>query len=895
MDNTCAGSNTGTRRASHRAGGQAQDPSGTIYNVPACPKGSDCSGCRATCDWDDIFRLAMGMAVIGNGSRSNPQFPAINTGSTSNEIRINPIGLTTQPRWEEFTRRVDIDNLFKRYAHGIYVANVDWPANNLEMWRYFLEPDERAAIADGTSQLHPWLQDERWRFISHDLEMGYGIWNTGANISNIATNEDFNTINALIVRDGVLGTNEHYGANEGSFMMRALLGGPQGGPAHNRHPAIPHGAGTIQAQNRVRLANAVSDLIEGGGPATAANMLAIYEEHAWKIQNEHQIMAATGGQEDALSGSRRLAEIARPVYQFGPTIPGESRRWYTWPHWDVEAGDDLASIQADAATIRRFIAARPANLRRFITTGGCSGSAGASAPALLPSGSSQSINITLNLPAGEEGHVIVNTSPLAIPPGTGKQHGSQVDPRERGRGTSVTMRYYGGTGVTIPITAVPAFGYRVDWSGVSGLTEDPLYRNPNRRLASASVDISGIRFVRCEDHLNIRNYPLDIDRVKAESFNSDADDWIILTNWNYGNAVSTKGMYLTDNTGSSDSNAGKWQMPSFIIPPATSAGPGELRIRTSAHGTGPQQTNQVYHPDFLKRTQTNFNLGFGERLRLTKSNTADIRTLIRCEVSIMNPTQVQSRSWGDGNYRIFPLQGWTPQTAQGAVNPGIGWTGAADPRSSTVGSFEAPAPRCPGCGARPPDPCTCPPPPPPPIAGTLFDLPTHAPAALEALNTSGGGGMSANRITTMPFLYFGSGSSSRSITVGTGTPRVIQLSGVGGRTQGLSFNLTNGIPASAGTLTFVVEGRATPGDVISIRNGMGSSNTPLVQQTVGADGRFSLTVTLTAAQRAAVPAATVNVGTSSAPDNRSIQGLAIGWENSISSAGMTITHMRIHP
>jgi hypothetical protein len=79
-------------------------------------------------------------------------------------------GLTDDSRFNEFTSRVCIDNLVLYYALQLYINNEDWPWGNMEMWRYFPEVDE------DLSELHPFLQDGKWRFIAQDLEFAWNIY-----------------------------------------------------------------------------------------------------------------------------------------------------------------------------------------------------------------------------------------------------------------------------------------------------------------------------------------------------------------------------------------------------------------------------------------------------------------------------------------------------------------------------------------------------------------------------------------------------------------------------------------------------------------------------------------------------------------------------------------------
>jgi len=81
------------------------------------------------------------------------------------------VGEGGDERFEEFSRRIDVDALIRYYAMQIYINNVDWPNHNFELWRYFPTEEE---LAD--PDLHPYLRDGRWRVFAHDLESGWGMW-----------------------------------------------------------------------------------------------------------------------------------------------------------------------------------------------------------------------------------------------------------------------------------------------------------------------------------------------------------------------------------------------------------------------------------------------------------------------------------------------------------------------------------------------------------------------------------------------------------------------------------------------------------------------------------------------------------------------------------------------
>jgi hypothetical protein len=174
--------------------------------------------------------------------------------------------------------------------------------------------------------------------------------------------------------------------------------------------------------------------------------------------------------------------------------------------------------------------------------------------------------------------------------------------------------YYSGT--TITITAKPYPGYIVDRWEVGGASQG----------SADTIDVSSASSVRlffkkCPDFF--ANGSISIQTVKAQSYNSQASDWLELHNPT-GRAVSTRGLYLTESNNTND----KWQLPSFIIPPNQT-----IRIKTSGNESS----------DFIKRAQTNFNMGLAERLRLTKSDGSEVKELQRVEISFMRHNDIQRR------------------------------------------------------------------------------------------------------------------------------------------------------------------------------------------------------------------------------------------------------------
>jgi hypothetical protein len=233
--------------------------------------------CLGVDDWQKLRALA-----LGTGGEANPN------------------GLTDDASFAEFCSKVDIDNLIHYYALGMYIANVDWPANNIEMWKYYAQP--------GEANLHPHL-DGKWRFIAQDLEFGYGLWSDGSTPAGTRPTE--NTLRHVINRtaDPNRPGAGHFNATDQTFIMSALM---------------------KRADMRAKLANTFIDLIEGAYEPT--NAVAVFERLRRQIEPEHNRM---------LSAERRISEIDR----LGN--PG------SWP--------DSGAVSNSNRQIRNFLEQRPAS------------------------------------------------------------------------------------------------------------------------------------------------------------------------------------------------------------------------------------------------------------------------------------------------------------------------------------------------------------------------------------------------------------------------------------------------------------------------------------------------------------------------------------------------------
>ncbi len=75
--------------------------------------------------------------------------------------------LTDDETFANLEQLVDIDNMIQYFAIETYIANWDWPLNNIKLYRYYSQNN-----VYGTGR-----QDGRWRYLYYDMEAGFNINN----------------------------------------------------------------------------------------------------------------------------------------------------------------------------------------------------------------------------------------------------------------------------------------------------------------------------------------------------------------------------------------------------------------------------------------------------------------------------------------------------------------------------------------------------------------------------------------------------------------------------------------------------------------------------------------------------------------------------------------------
>ena len=74
---------------------------------------------------------------------------------------------TVESNYADLQKFMDVQNYLDYYAANIYVCNYDWPHNNYKVYRYYA--DESGGYGDG-------VYDGRWRFLPHDMDYCYNIY-----------------------------------------------------------------------------------------------------------------------------------------------------------------------------------------------------------------------------------------------------------------------------------------------------------------------------------------------------------------------------------------------------------------------------------------------------------------------------------------------------------------------------------------------------------------------------------------------------------------------------------------------------------------------------------------------------------------------------------------------
>jgi hypothetical protein len=75
--------------------------------------------------------------------------------------------LSNQDLYDEFVKRIDIDNYIDNHIAHIYFKNTDWPHNNVRIWRKNINPSDSIPVGNSDSQ------DGKWRWLFMDADHGF--------------------------------------------------------------------------------------------------------------------------------------------------------------------------------------------------------------------------------------------------------------------------------------------------------------------------------------------------------------------------------------------------------------------------------------------------------------------------------------------------------------------------------------------------------------------------------------------------------------------------------------------------------------------------------------------------------------------------------------------------
>jgi hypothetical protein len=107
---------------------------------------------------------------------------------------IRDQNLADDEHYEYIKTRIDIENYIDYLIAKIFVANTDWPGNNIEFWRYQTDRYEPDA---------PYQHDGRWRWLAIDMDFGFHLYYGCPPESDGCATPDHNTLAFASRDDGV--------------------------------------------------------------------------------------------------------------------------------------------------------------------------------------------------------------------------------------------------------------------------------------------------------------------------------------------------------------------------------------------------------------------------------------------------------------------------------------------------------------------------------------------------------------------------------------------------------------------------------------------------------------------------------------------------------------------
>lgn len=136
------------------------------------------------------------MVVIGNAERDMITYSDDETENyyaaeySAIYEKYSALDLTDDAVYEELSGYIDVENYLQYYALEIYMANRDWPYNNLKAYRYVAN-DEDGYIDHS-------VFDGRYRYLLYDVDSAMGA---GTIRENLNSNQSFETITLIEERD----------------------------------------------------------------------------------------------------------------------------------------------------------------------------------------------------------------------------------------------------------------------------------------------------------------------------------------------------------------------------------------------------------------------------------------------------------------------------------------------------------------------------------------------------------------------------------------------------------------------------------------------------------------------------------------------------------------------
>ncbi|TVQ00334.1 MAG: T9SS C-terminal target domain-containing protein [Balneolaceae bacterium] len=123
---------------------------------------------------------------------------------------IREYGLEEDIHYEFIKTRIDVENYIDHQIAHIFVANADWPGNNIDFWRL------------RTNEFQPeahYGQDGRWRWLTVDMDFGFHLYDGCNEVNHLCSTPDHNTLAFAARTDGPVWPNPPWATE----LFRALL------------------------------------------------------------------------------------------------------------------------------------------------------------------------------------------------------------------------------------------------------------------------------------------------------------------------------------------------------------------------------------------------------------------------------------------------------------------------------------------------------------------------------------------------------------------------------------------------------------------------------------------------------------------------------------------------